>query len=205
MTLFSRSVLGVDIWNCTTAILAFSTLVGPPLALLGLHLSKTIPSISWVSSIVPPTFFTIFMSFRSTLVALLESIIFRTESTAMGDSSSVLAETTFEEREVATHSIRVSLFAMSTGIDSSFDITPREWSRAFWKPSDMMLGWMPLSRRDSAAFRKAPASTTTEVVPSPASTSWAFDISTSWVGGGVPSLLSGALRPASAGLLLRRL
>lgn len=38
------SVLGVEIWNWQTAILAFSTFVGPPPAVLGLTLSKTKPS-----------------------------------------------------------------------------------------------------------------------------------------------------------------
>jgi len=32
----------------------------------------------------------------------------------------------------------------------------------------MILGWIPISRRDSAALSRAPARTTTEVVPSPA-------------------------------------
>ena len=47
-------------------------------------------------------------------------------------------------------------------------------------PSDIMFGWIPFSRRYSAAFKSDPAKITTEVVPSPASTSWAFEISTSW-------------------------
>ena len=45
-------------------------------------------------------------------------------------------------------------------------------------PSETILGWIPFSKRDSAAFRSAPANITTDVVPSPASTSWAFEIST---------------------------
>ncbi len=149
--------------------------MGPPLAELGLHLSKTIPSTSSVSSIVPPSFFTSLMSFKSTFVAVWGSMILSTASTAIGESSSVLAETTFELNEVFTHWIRVSLFEISTGIDSSFLITSNEKSNALWNPkmkrnipSEMMLGWMPLSRRDSAALSKAPAKTTTEVVPSPA-------------------------------------
>ncbi len=39
-----------------------------------------------------------------------------------------------------------------------------------------MLGWIPFSKRDSAAFKSAPAKITTDVVPSPASTSCAFEI-----------------------------
>lgn len=43
----------------------------------------------------------------------------------------------------------------------------------------MVVGWMPLSSKPSQASNKAPANTTTEVVPSPASISYALEISTS--------------------------
>lgn len=43
-----------------------------------------------------------------------------------------------------------------------------------------MVGWIPLSSRFEQTFKRDPAITTTEVVPSPASTSCAFDISTSF-------------------------
>lgn len=69
---------------------------------------------------------------------------------------------------------------ISTGIDMLFSIVCMENSRAAWNPSDMILGWIPLSSNDSAAFKNAPARITTVVVPSPASTSWAFEISTNW-------------------------
>ncbi len=39
-----------------------------------------------------------------------------------------------------------------------------------------MLGWIPLSSSDYAALSRAPANTTTDVVPSPAYTSCAFEI-----------------------------
>lgn len=45
-------------------------------------------------------------------------------------------------------------------------------------PSETMLGWIPFSNKDYAAFKSAPANMTTEVVPSPASISWALEIST---------------------------
>lgn len=57
-----------------------------------------------------------------------------TQSTAIGERSSLLAETTFELKEVVTHSTRVSLLEISTGIDSSFLITSNEKSNALWKP-----------------------------------------------------------------------
>lgn len=46
---------------------------------------------------------------------------------------------------------------------------------ALWKDSEMTEGWMPLPRSLSAAPSKLPQMTTTEVVPSPASTSWAVE------------------------------
>ena len=67
-----------------------------------------------------------------------------------------------------THSIKDSLSEILTGIDKFSFRTLREKSSALWNPSDIMFGWIPLSRSDSAAFKKAPAKTTTEVVPSPA-------------------------------------
>ena len=70
----SMLILGVEIWNCTIEILAFSTFVGPPLAVLGLHLLKTYPSINLVSSIVYPTFLTILISLKSMLVAVLLAV-----------------------------------------------------------------------------------------------------------------------------------
>ena len=83
---------------------------------------------------VPPNFFTILISFKSTLVALLVSIIFKTASTAIGDKSSQLADTTLELNDVFTHSIKVSRFVMSTGIERFDFISFRQISKAFWKP-----------------------------------------------------------------------
>lgn len=42
---------------------------------------------------------------------------------------------------------------------------------ALWKDSEMAVGWIPLCNNFSAASKRAPAITTTEVVPSPASMS----------------------------------
>lgn len=79
-----------------------------------------------------------------------------------------------------THSIRDSLSVILTGIDNFSLITFSEKSRAAWNPYEMMFGWIPLLSRDYAAFKRDPAKTTTEVVPSPAYTSWAFDIYTNY-------------------------
>jgi hypothetical protein len=52
----------------------------------------------------------------------------------MGERSSELAETTFELREVVTHSMRVALFEISTGMERLFLMISREVSNALWKP-----------------------------------------------------------------------
>lgn len=120
---------------------------------------------------VPPSFFTILMSLKSTLIAVSGSITFKIALTAISENNSLYELTTFELNDVLTHSINASRSLILTGIDNCSLITLREKSRACWKPYETMLGWIPLSNKDSAAFNKAPARTTTEVVPSPASTS----------------------------------
>jgi len=52
---------------------------------LGLHLSKTRPSTSYVSSMVPPSFLTIRISLRSIFVAVFGSMTFMTALTANGE------------------------------------------------------------------------------------------------------------------------
>lgn len=129
---------------------------------------------------VDPSFLTILISLRSTLLAVSGSITLNTEFTANSENNSLYELTTFELNDVLTHSIKAYLSVILTGIASCYLMTFKENSRACWNPSETMLGWIPLSSKDSAAFSKAPAKTTTEVVPSPASTSWAFEISTSF-------------------------
>merc|ERR1719322_386822 len=58
------------------------------------------------------------------------------------------------------------------------------FSEAFWNASEMSVGWMPLFRSFSEASSSEPASTTTDVVPSPASMSWALDKYTSILAAG---------------------
>ena len=52
-------------------------------------------------------------------------------------------------------------------------------SAAFSNPSAIRTGWIPRLKSFSACSRRAPASTTTPVVPSPISSSWDWDNSTS--------------------------
>lgn len=69
-------------WNWIRPILAFSILVGPPAFAMTVWFNAR-PSINSVSSIVPPTFFTILMSLRSTFddVGVTRRV---TAETAMG-------------------------------------------------------------------------------------------------------------------------
>lgn len=74
---------------------------------------------------------------------------------------------------------RLSRSERSTGVDMSCKYSTT-LAAAREKASAMMVGWMPLPSNFSAAPRKDPAKTTTEVVPSPASMSCAAERSTSW-------------------------
>jgi|688.fasta_scaffold2589321_1 hypothetical protein len=58
-------------------------------------------------------------------------------------------------------------------------MTSLAFTKATSKPSEIAAGWIPLFISSWAALSKAPAITTTDVVPSPASISYAFEISTS--------------------------
>lgn len=175
------------------AILAFSILVGPPAETTTFWL-RTTPSTSSVSSIVPPIFLTTRMSLRSTFdeVGVTRR---ETAATAMGASVEEYCETilkycklsqlapvqgkmnTFEFKEVLAARKRLALSLRSTGVDISVRY-PTAFVDAFMNDSATMVGWMPFSNIFSAAPSRAPAKTTTEVVPSPASISCAADRST---------------------------
>ena len=73
---------------------------------------------------------------------------------------------------------RLALSFKSTGIDISVKYSTA-LTDALRKDSATIVGWIPFKSNLSAAPRRLPARTTTEVVPSPASTSWAADKSTS--------------------------
>mmetsp|Transcript_60707 Transcript_60707/g.167918 ORF Transcript_60707/g.167918 Transcript_60707/m.167918 type:complete len:236 (-) Transcript_60707:13-720(-) len=173
--LLSMSVLGADRQNWINPTFAFSTRRGPP-ATFETRCVSTRPSTSSVSSVVPPNFFTSRMSFKSTLVAVFASMTFSTASTAMGASSSEFWETTLELREVIALCSSWSRLPRSTGTDM-LARTSSAFSAAIRKDSVIICGWMPLESSRSAAPRRAPAMTTTDVVPSPASTSWALESS----------------------------
>ena len=119
---FSISVFGEDRVNYSKAIFASFLETGPPADLDGLFFANINPSIIAVSSIVPPNFLTIFMFRKSTFVSFLMFTIFSTESTAKGDSKSLLVATILELKAVLTHSIKVSLSFKSTSVEISIKI-----------------------------------------------------------------------------------
>mmetsp|Transcript_11208 Transcript_11208/g.18960 ORF Transcript_11208/g.18960 Transcript_11208/m.18960 type:complete len:223 (-) Transcript_11208:49-717(-) len=135
------------------------------------------PSTSSVSSMVPPSLVTTLMLRRSTLVSVSGLMMWRTASTAMGDRICVYWATTLEPREVEallnkdSRSLRLTGMAIASRISLPL-------MAAFWKDSATTVGLMPFLNRGPHAPSRDPASTTTDVVPSPASMSCAFDRST---------------------------
>ncbi len=101
-----------------------------------------------------------------------------TASTAMGARTDEYCETILELRLVLAARRSDSRSLSSTGVEMSVR-NSTALVAAFWKDSAMMVGWMPLLSIFSAAPSRLPATTTTEVVPSPASTSCACESSTS--------------------------
>lgn len=49
------------------------------------------------------------------------------------------------------------------------------------KPEIIVMGWIFAATNFSASLKSSPAKTTTEVVPSPTSSSWTLDISVPWI------------------------
>lgn len=95
-----------------------------------------------------------------------------TEFTAMGPSKFEYWETILDDREVLAACSNEEVSLRVIGRDMSCR-TSTAAAAARWKDSEMTEGWMPLERSRSAAPRRLPQITTTDVVPSPASTSWA--------------------------------
>ena len=101
-----------------------------------------------------------------------------TALTAMGPRRFEYCDTILEESEVLAAWRREAVSVRAMGCDMSWR-TSTAAAAALWKASEMTEGWMPLPSSLSAAPSKLPQRTTTEVVPSPASTSWACDSWTS--------------------------
>lgn len=105
------------------------------------------------------------------------STTLRTASTAKGANNEDCWETTFEFKAVEALLTKLSRSVNWIGV-AIFLIISMALAAAFWNPSEMAVGWIPFCNNFSDASNNAPATTTTLVVPSPASTSWAFDSST---------------------------
>ena len=86
---------------------------------------------------------------------------------------------TLEFSDVLAARSRLSRSWSSTGVESS-SRNCTAFFAALANDSAMMVGWMPFASSFSAAPSMLPARTTTDVVPSPASTSWAAERSTSF-------------------------
>mmetsp|Transcript_22440 Transcript_22440/g.56634 ORF Transcript_22440/g.56634 Transcript_22440/m.56634 type:complete len:296 (+) Transcript_22440:1040-1927(+) len=175
-TEFSMSVLGGERQNWMTAILAFVMRMGPPAA-LETFCEKTRPWMSSVSSTVPPSFCTTLMLLRSALLSVAGSAMLKTASTARGASRLEFCDTTLEQSDVVVHLMSVSLSAKSTGI-AMLRMISSALVLASWKASEIWLGCSPRVSSVCTAFNSPPASTTTLVVPSPASMSCDLDSST---------------------------
>lgn len=93
-----------------------------------------------------PSFLTMLMSRRSTLVAVAGSMTLMTASTLIGASRLEYWDTTLEHREVVALLSRVSRSLSSTGwLMEVRTATPL--STAFWNDSEMVVGWMPGKRQ----------------------------------------------------------
>lgn len=89
-----------------------------------------------------PSFLMILMLFRSTPVAVAGSMTRMTASTLMGASRLEYCDTTLEHRDVVALLSSDSRSLSSTGRLIPFS-TSTPLSTAFWKDSEMMVGWIP--------------------------------------------------------------
>mmetsp|Transcript_10928 Transcript_10928/g.32507 ORF Transcript_10928/g.32507 Transcript_10928/m.32507 type:complete len:276 (-) Transcript_10928:111-938(-) len=172
------SLLGGEMQNCTSAILAFSIRVGPP-AVLAAFWSNTRPSTISESSTVPPGLATMRMSFRSSMLGRAGSMTFSTASTAMDENNPLYCDTTLLLREVVAALRSCSRSSRFTGIAIDVSRISHAFSAALLKASETTVGWTPLSSNSCVFFSNAPQMTTTDVVPSPATTSCDLESSTS--------------------------
>ncbi len=92
-----------------------------------------------MSSIVPETDLLTLISLKSTLSGIIGLTIFKTASTAIGERVLLLPETIFDDKEVLTHYIKVSLSVSSTGILIDFNISI-DFIKAMWNDSEIYVG-----------------------------------------------------------------
>jgi len=124
-----------------------------------------------VSSRPPPSF--PYTLIKSKLTSFLSRFATdKTAFTAILAKDSLLLLTTLELSEVMAASISLALLSSLISIVSATSISLlRAISQAVSKPSAILSGCNPFSIKIAAYSRRAPASTTTPVVPSPISLS----------------------------------
>lgn len=120
---------------------------------------------------LPPVFPLTFI--RSKLTSFLsKSATDNTAFTAISAIFYLSLLTTFEPNEVFADSIKFKWLSENISISSEiFSIVFKQISQAFSNPSAIFNGCRPLSIKKWAYSNKAPANTTTPVVPSPISSS----------------------------------
>mmetsp|Transcript_7141 Transcript_7141/g.12308 ORF Transcript_7141/g.12308 Transcript_7141/m.12308 type:complete len:228 (+) Transcript_7141:1394-2077(+) len=170
-----------------SAILAFSMRMGPPAA-FDAFWSKTRPSISVLSSMVPPVLLITRISRRSSMWGRAGSMTCVTASTAIGDSRLEYWETTLLLRDVVAALNRDSRSSRSTGMATDSRIF-NDFCAALSKASEITVGCTPRSSSSWHFFSNAPQITTTEVVPSPATTSCDLESSTSILAAGCVTVI----------------
>mmetsp|Transcript_94239 Transcript_94239/g.228829 ORF Transcript_94239/g.228829 Transcript_94239/m.228829 type:complete len:201 (-) Transcript_94239:101-703(-) len=118
------------------------------------------------------------MSFRSTISGRSGSMIFSTESTAIGARTLLYCATTLLPSDVVAALISAGRSLISSGMDISCKIS-HALSHARPMASEMTVGCTPRVSSETHLLRSEPHSTVTDVVPSPATMSWDLDSSTS--------------------------
>ena len=140
-------------------------------------LSSTMPFISSVSSILPPAFFSSFISSVSIVILMVFSITWRIASTVSFESTSLFDSVPFPVIAVCAIISRTFVSDSDTGSDI-FSNTANALSLAILYPLTTTVGCMSILISSSAFLRSSPASMTAVVVPSPTSSSWVFATST---------------------------
>ncbi|MPM66314.1 hypothetical protein SDC9_113221 [bioreactor metagenome] len=142
-----------------------------------LSLSMIMPGISSESSILPPTFLTTLMFSLSTVILPFVSTTLVTASTAISDRSFLEDSAPFPVMAVSAMLISRFLLDISTLIARELR-TSTAFSAASLYPEAIIVGWTSCSIKPSALLKSSPATTAALVVPSPTSSSWVLDTST---------------------------
>ncbi len=135
------------------------------------------PLISSESSILPPTFLITLMLSLSISAFPFVSTTLVTASTAISERSFLEDSAPFPVIAVSAMLINRSRLDISTVIAREFR-TSTAFSAASLYPVAIIVGWISCSIKSSALLNSWPATTAALVVPSPTSSSWVLDTST---------------------------